>query len=564
MAVNYNERKELKEPEAVFKRLTEIGDNLIYRYDLAPVRGFSFVSNAALSFTGYSPEEHYSDPDLRLKLVHPDDRHLLEKRVERGENSRDVMRWIKKDGTVVWIEQLTVVVYNENGTAVAIEGIVRDVTAAVEAEELLRKSEEKYRTIFENTGTAVAIFESDGTISLASSSIEGLTGYRTDEVTGKMKWMAFVVEEDIEWMLQQHKLRRLDSESAEKEYEFRLKTRSGDIRYVQIHVDIIPGTTSSIASMIDITERKLAETRLVHSHDLMRYIIEHTKSAVAVHDRDLRYIYVSQRYLDAYKIKDRNIIGKHHYEVFPDLPQKWRDVHQEALKGKVTRSEKDSYPRANGSVEWTRWECRPWYEADKSVGGFIIYTEVITEQVEAEDKLRSSEEKYRLLVENQNDLIVKVDTEGRFLFVSPSYCRMFDKTEKELLGSNFMPFVHEDDREPTAEAMKDLNRPPHTAYIEQRVACSDGWIWLAWVDTAIIDEQGNIKEIIGVGRDITDRKKAEIELLKKNRELERFNRVMVDRENRMIDLKKEVNGLLEELKRPGKYRSPDDVTRADG
>jgi PAS domain S-box-containing protein len=391
-----------------------------------------------------------------------------------------------------------------------------------------------------------------------------LTGYRTDEVVNRKKWMEFVVEEDVDWMLQQHKLRRLDRESAEKEYEFRLRTRSGEIRYVQIHVDIIPGTKSSIASMIDVTERKLAENRLVHSHDLMRYIIEHTKSAVAVHDRDLRYIYVSQRYLDAYKIKDRNIIGKHHYEVFPDLPQKWRDVHQEALKGKVSRSDKDSYPRADGSVEWTRWECRPWYEADQSIGGFIIYTEVITEQVETEEKLRKSEEEYRLLVENQTDLIVKVDPEGRFLFVSPSYCRMFAKTEKELLGTSFMPFVHEDDRETTAEAMKDLNREPHIAYIEQRVACSDGWLWLAWVDTAILDANGNITEIIGVGRDITDRKKAEIELHEKNRELERSNRVMVDRENRMIDLKREVNGLLEELNRPVKYRSPDDADRADG
>jgi hypothetical protein len=140
---------------------------------------------------------------------------------------------------------------------------------------------------------------------------------------------------------------------------------------------------------------------------------------------------------------------------------------------------------------------------------------------------------------------------------------MFDKSEDELIGSNFMPFVHEEDRESTTEAMKDLTRPPYTAYIEQRVAGRDGWLWLAWVDTAILDDKGSITEIIGVGRDITDRKKAEIELQKKNRELERFNRVMVDRENRMIDLKREVNDLLKEMKRPGKYRSPGDVAEAD-
>ncbi len=138
----------------------------------------------------------------------------------------------------------------------------------------------------------------------------------------------------------------------------------------------------------DITERKRAEEALAHSHDLMRYIIEHNQSAVAVHDRDLKYIYVSQRYLDDYKLEEKDIIGKDHYDVFPDLPQKWRDVHQKALAGEVSSAEDDAYVREDGSVVWTRWECRPWYEADGSIGGIIIYTEVITERKQAEEALR--------------------------------------------------------------------------------------------------------------------------------------------------------------------------------
>jgi len=81
----------------------------------------------------------------------------------------------------------------------------------------------------------------------------------------------------------------------------------------------------------------------------------------------------------------------------------------------------------------------------------------------AETALRVGEEKYRLLVENQTDMIVKIDTEGRFLFVSPSYCRTFGKSEEELLGRTFMPLVHEDDREATARAMEKLYQPPYTA-----------------------------------------------------------------------------------------------------
>lgn len=138
----------------------------------------------------------------------------------------------------------------------------------------------------------------------------------------------------------------------------------------------------------EITGQVRSRQALEHSYDLMRYIIEHNRSAVAIHDRDLKYLYVSQHYLDEFKVKEKDVIGKHHYDVFPDLPQKWRDIHQKALLGKVSSAEDDPYEKEDGSIEWTRWECRPWYEVDGKIGGIIIYTEVITERKRIEESLR--------------------------------------------------------------------------------------------------------------------------------------------------------------------------------
>ncbi len=122
------------------------------------------------------------------------------------------------------------------------------------------------------------------------------------------------------------------------------------------------------------------------------------------------------------------------------------------------------------------------------------------------------EEKYRLLIEHQRDLIVKIDPEGRFQFVSPSYCQTFGKTEAELIGRKFIPLVHEDDRESTAKEMEKLHHPPHTAYIEQRAMTAAGWRWIGWQDTAILNDDGSIAAVVGVGRDISSRKQYEQEL----------------------------------------------------
>jgi PAS domain S-box-containing protein len=119
--------KEGRQPRPDLEGLAERALDIIYRYRLRPSRGFEYVSPSVTRITGYTPAEHYADPDLGFKLVHPDDRPLLQALLEAAPGpSPMLIRWIRKDGTAIWTEQRNTPVY-DNGEVVAIEGIAREI-----------------------------------------------------------------------------------------------------------------------------------------------------------------------------------------------------------------------------------------------------------------------------------------------------------------------------------------------------------------------------------------------------------------------------------------------------
>lgn len=128
----------LRQSEERFQLLAEHAQDLIYRYRLAPNPGFEYVSPSATAITGYTPEEHYADPELGFKLVHPADRHLLEAASTAQAGSALTLRWQRKDGSVIWTEQVNRLITDADGQVVAMEGIARDVTMRKEAEEQVR------------------------------------------------------------------------------------------------------------------------------------------------------------------------------------------------------------------------------------------------------------------------------------------------------------------------------------------------------------------------------------------------------------------------------------------
>ena len=266
----------------------------------------------------------------------------------------------------------------------------------------------------------------------------------------------------------------------------------------------------------ELAERRRTEDRLAHSHQLMHYVIQHSRSAIAVHDTGMRYVYVSQRYLTDYNVKEKDIIGKHHYEVFPDLPEKWREVHRLALAGKVSSAEDDPYEREDGSVEWTRWECRPWYEGDGSIGGIIVYTEVITERKKAEERLKDERNLLMTIIDAIPDEIAVKDLERRFMLVNPPCIRalgkpsadeVVGKRDEDLIAREFVERSKLEEEQLLLTGTPVLNaegRPrldPITGEIDRALLVSR---------SPIRDRNGAIAGLVVISRDITERKRTEV------------------------------------------------------
>ena len=173
------------------------------------------------------------------------------------------------------------------------------------AETALQESRETYQTIFENTGTAMAILEEDMTISMVNTEFERLSGYSKAEIEGKQSWTEFVVKEDLERMKEYHLLRRITPDSVPKRYEFRPFDRQGKIRNAVIAVEMIPGTKRSVISFMDITARVQAEEALRESEEKYCNLVERANDGIVIiQDGLMKYVNPRLAEMGGYTIEE--------------------------------------------------------------------------------------------------------------------------------------------------------------------------------------------------------------------------------------------------------------------
>jgi PAS domain S-box-containing protein len=147
------------------------------------------------------------------------------------------------------------------------------------------------------------------------------------------------------------------------------------------------------------------------------------------------YLAASRRWIKDYALGNENIAGQSHYEIFPEIPEEWRAAHRRGLAGEVVRCDEDRFDRPQGYTQWLRWELRPWYVDDGSIGGIVIFAEDITEAKKTENARRESEERFRQVAENAGEWIWEVDANGMFTFCSPAVEAILGYSPEELIGT---------------------------------------------------------------------------------------------------------------------------------
>ncbi|HAA89513.1 MAG TPA: hypothetical protein DCE07_02880 [Peptococcaceae bacterium] len=252
----------LQESEQRFRLIAENARDIVFRYRLLPEPGFEYVNPATKAISGYSPEDHYADPDFLFKIIHPEDRSLLEK-LMAGDPSlfqkHLALRWIGADGRIVFTEQTNVPIYDDQGKLIAIEGIARDITVRKEMEEALRRSEYEKKVILESISDTIFYLDREMKIVWANRIHPALQNKTEEELVNRT---CFEVMFSKKNPCKDCPVQKTFQSGQVEEKE--ITAPDGRIYWVCSHPIDVPEkeTAGVVVTHRDITDRKKAEERI--------------------------------------------------------------------------------------------------------------------------------------------------------------------------------------------------------------------------------------------------------------------------------------------------------------
>jgi len=250
------------------------------------------------------------------------------------------------------------------------------------------------------------------------------------------------------------------------------------------------------------------EEKLRGSEEKFREFLEHAPAAVAMFDREMRYVAVSRRWMQDFNLSG-DIIGRSHYEVFPEIPERWREIHRRCLAGAVEKSDEDRFERADGSVDWVKWEVRPWFDSAGEIGGIGIFSEDITERKRAEEALRESERQLRMLADTVPQLVWMAEADGSIFWYNQRWYDYTGTTAQEMAGWGWQSVLDPKILPKVLEQWRSSLATGKPFEMEFPLRGADGrFRWFLTRVNPLPDSQGRIVRWFGTNTDIEESRRA--------------------------------------------------------
>lgn len=529
----------LADSEAKYRELVEQLPAVIY-IDTFGERPVSlFVSPYAEQMSGYRPDEWIDDPDLWLRSVHPDDRHLFEEEWFAHPDEEDRSTWeyrvFHKDGRLIWVKDVARLIRSDDGTPLFWQGVILDVTDQRESEERLRASEARYRALVEDIPAFVYIATdgADPSMTYVSPQVLEIVGYTPEQWTGDQDlWWKVMPAEHGRRVLAEWETCVRDRTTFSTEYPtIRSDGRSLWLRDIARLVRTVDeGSFFWHGVVLDITDSKLAEEALRASEGRYRMLVEHVPAVVYIDSNDedpaSRYIspnvvelfgHTQQEYIEQRDLWERTI----HSDDWARVHEHWR----EAVRTGETFQDEYRFVHPDGRVVWAIDYAMLVKAPDGTPLHWQGVIQDITDRKLAEEALQRSNARFRALVEHAPAVVyeMSLDDERQTLYVSPQVEDLFGYSRQEWLDQPdiWTELLHPEDREIELAAHDLHNETGEPWSQEYRLIASDGHV--VWVrDQAVLvrDQTGQPPRWQGIMLDITSQKELEERLLLMNDELE--------------------------------------------
>ena len=428
--------------------------------------------------------------------------------------------------------------------------VFEDITLKKVGDLALKESEEQFRSIFEQSAVGMCIVSMDGIFLRINDSFCHTLGYSQGELIGKS--VKLVTHPDDYKVTDHQLLQPVISNNENIQFEKRYINRSGQVIEAIINSTLIRDASGNprhfITQVQDITEKKKTEEAL----QLRNKIFMHAQDMLFIGGFDGFFKVLNPAFENTLGWTNEELMGRPWIEfVHPDDIAKTIETNRMMVENhREIHQFENRYLCKDGKYRWLAWNSYPYPEENIIVG----VARDVTERKELDVILRQSEERYKLIDEASSDSIYSYDHEGRFTHVNTALCKTLGLSSEQIIGK-----THQDLGFPK-EQCEEWDRLHKQVYesektvISETIATINGEVkYFEVVLDPIHDENKNVIGIAGTTRDIDARKKAEIKIQEQIDELRRWNAVTLGRENRIIELKKEINDLLMKMNQPPRY-----------